>query len=243
MRGRMMSFVLAAGLVAVVSWPIVAQEPASAPVQGPMPAMQPAMPPAMPPMMPAPPARRLDLTFDGNGNVTLFAQGVTVREILAEWARKGGSQISGAEGLSGGPVTRQFENRPEIEVLSSLLRQAAGVGLLPRGIGSTGPSRLNVQIKATSNPTAGYTPTSSVTEAPVTTPGFPGDEIPPVQPNPGNQPAQVNPGANTPAQNRPMPGYPNSPVVPVVPVVPVATVPGGPPTPPPPGTGRGGGGR
>jgi len=227
----MMSFVLATGLVAVVSWPTGAQEPLSAPAQMPLAAT------------PAPPVRKLELTFDGNGNVTLFAQSVTLREILAEWSRKGGSQVVGAEGLSGGPITRQFENRPEIEVLSSLLRAAAGVGLLPRPIGANGPSRLNVQVRATSNPTTGYTPTSTVTEAPVSTPGFPGDEIPPVTANGANQPAQVNPNQNTPPQNRSMPGYPNSPVVPVVPVVPVATVPGGPPTTPPPGTGRGGGGR
>src|SRR5262249_54933162 len=129
MRGKMMSFVLATGLVAVVSWPTVAQVPLSTPAQTPLPSV------------PAPPVRRLDLTFDGNGNVTLFAQNVTLREILAEWSRKGGSQVVGAEGLAGGPMTRQFENRSEIEVLSSLLRSAAGVGLLPRAIGSNGPSR------------------------------------------------------------------------------------------------------
>lgn len=226
MRARLMSFVLATGLAAVVSWPTVAQEP-MLPAQSAMPAP------------PAPPIRKLELTFDGNGNVTLVAQSVTVREILAEWTRKGGSQVVGAEGLGGGPITRQFENRPEVEVLSSLLRSAAGVGLLPRAIGSNGPSRLNVQIKATSNPTTGYMPTSSVTEAPVTTPGFPGDEIPPVSPNGANQPAQINSNANNPPQNRPMPGFPSSPVVPVVPVVPVTTVPSAPIVP---GTGRGGGG-
>lgn len=230
-RARMMSFVLTTGLAAVVSWPTGAQEPMSAPLQS-------------PPATPAPPARKLELSFDGKGNVTLMAQAVTIREILAEWTRKGGSQVVGAEGLSGTPITRQFESRPELEVLSALLRSAAGVGLLPRALGSTGPSRLNVQIKATSNPTTGYTPTSSVTEAPVSTPGFPGDEIPPVGPNGGaNQPAQVNPNPNIPPQNRPMPGYPNSPVVPVVPVVPVTTVPTAPPQPgSPTTTGRGGGG-
>ena len=44
--------------------------------------------------------RKLDVSFD-KGLVTIEAQNVTVREILLEWGRKGGSRIVNAEKLAG----------------------------------------------------------------------------------------------------------------------------------------------
>ncbi len=49
------------------------------------------------------PTRTLELSFN-NGKVTLVARGVTVPEIMAEWARKGGSVVTNAEKLTGAPV-------------------------------------------------------------------------------------------------------------------------------------------
>jgi hypothetical protein len=58
-------------------------------------------------------ARKLDISFEG-GKVTLVAENVTLREILAEWARKGGSRIVNAERLAGSPVyLTEFKGQPE----------------------------------------------------------------------------------------------------------------------------------
>ena len=46
-----------------------------------------------------------------NGRVTLVAKDVTVREILAEWARVGQTRIVNAEKLTGGPVTLELDGR------------------------------------------------------------------------------------------------------------------------------------
>jgi hypothetical protein len=67
----------------------------------------------------------LKLTI-GNGRVTLIAQEVPLRQILAEWARLGQTTIVNAEKLNGPPLTLQLVDRPEREVLEVLLRSASG---------------------------------------------------------------------------------------------------------------------
>ena len=80
-----------------------------------------------------PSRRKLQLSFDGQGNVTLIAQGVTLQEILAEWTRLGGCYFPNADKLSRAMlVPLQFENVPELKVLDSLLRSAAGIIVAPR---------------------------------------------------------------------------------------------------------------
>ncbi len=189
-----------------------------------------------------PPPRKLEVTFDSQGKVTISAQQVTVSEILAEWARKGGTKIQGAERLGGGviQVPMLFDNRPELEVIEALTRQAAGISVAPRRIGAPGASRFeSIYIVATSAASASSpypsAPSYGGSAPPVR--GFPDDEVPPVTApgarDPQQQATQPPPGAR-PAPNTPS----NSPViVPVVPVVPV----GGTPAAPPAG-GRGGGG-
>jgi hypothetical protein len=185
------------------------------------------------------------LTFGTQGRVTIVAQQVTVSEILAEWGRKGGTKIQGAERLTGGviQVPMLFDNRPELEVIEALTRQAAGVSVAPRRVGAPGASRFeSIYIVATSAATASSPYPSAPTyggSAPPPVRGFPDDEVPPVTApgarDPQQPPAQPAPGA------RPGPTSPGSPViVPVVPVVPVGGTPAT-TTPPPPG-GRGGGG-
>ena len=49
-------------------------------------------------------AQNLQLTI-ANGRVTLVADNVPVRQILAEWSRIGTTQMVNAEKLSGAPVT------------------------------------------------------------------------------------------------------------------------------------------
>ena len=47
-----------------------------------------------------------------NGRVSLKATNATVREILAEWARVGQTQIVNGERMPGGPITHRADRRP-----------------------------------------------------------------------------------------------------------------------------------
>jgi len=163
----------------------------------------------------APPMpRRLELTFN-NGKVTLVAQGVTVREIMAEWARQCGCLVQGTDRLTGGSaLPMQFEDQPEAAVLESLLRSAGGYLLGPRPPGSRGASIYgSVSVFPVSHGIAApsYASPSVPIAAPLVTGGTPDDEIPPVTPVSNPQaPAQTAP--------TPPPGRPGGPAVPIVPV-------------------------
>jgi len=211
MRAKILTGLLSAGLLLLVTVHPTAQSPAST-------------------------ERKLLLSFDRNGLVSLVAQNVTVREILAEWTRQGGTQVQGADKMTGAPITVQFDGQPESVVLESLLRGTAGYILYPRMDGSSGASIWqSVSILATSHPTQLYSaPTSSSPQIAPIVQTMPDDEIPPVTPSP-NGPAQT--------QQAPPP-QPNRPTMPGV-YVPLQTVPpgGAVPTPTPtPNTGRGRGG-
>ncbi len=76
--------------------------------------------------------RKLEVSFQ-DGKVTIVAENVTVREVLQEWGRKGGSRIVNADKLSGAPVpVLEFRDEPEAAVLRSLLRDVPGYGAAPR---------------------------------------------------------------------------------------------------------------
>lgn len=198
---------------------------------------------------PAAVPKNLQLTFDGKGNVTLIAQGVTLQEILAEWTRAGNCYFPNAEKLSRAMlVPLHYENVPELTVLDSLLRSAAGMVVAPRTARTTGASAFElVQILPTSTATqtGNYSPINSL-PPPMPTAGNPDDEIPPVTPvNQGQRGA--DPSANRPPPP-PTAGVPGSGVfVPIQPVPsgqpaqgqPPATRPGMPtpiPSPPPAGS-------
>src|SRR3954454_14860541 len=86
-----------------------------------------------------------------NGLVTLIAHDVTVREILAEWARVGQAKIVNGEKLSGGPVTIELTDVPEARALDTVLRSAAGYVMAPRTAGAPGASLYDrILILATS---------------------------------------------------------------------------------------------
>jgi hypothetical protein len=192
---------------------------------------------------PPPIQKRLQLSFDGKGNVTLIAQGVTLQEILSEWTRIGGCYFPNAEKLSRAVIVPlQFEGVPELKVLDSLLRSAAGIVVAPRTTRTVGASSFEVvQILATSTASAsGVYPPINTMPAPLTTPGSPDDEIPPVTPvNQGQRGA--DPSANRPPPP-PTAGVPGTGVF--VPIQPVTSGSGpgrgGTPTPqpgaPPPGS-------
>jgi hypothetical protein len=144
---------------------------------------------------------KVQITFEPNGLVTLVANGATLREILAEWSRQGGSTFVGSERLSGGPQTLQYEHQAETVVMSSILRQAAGFILGARREGTRGASSFEViYILPTSNPSAsGYMSQPTMPQQQqVTTQGNPDDELAPVNGRgaPGPQPVQAPPPSN-----------------------------------------------
>lgn len=75
-----------------------------------------------------------------NGLVTLEAQNVSVRQILAEWARIGGARIVNGEKVAGAPVTLQLRAIPERQALDTILRGVSGYMLASRQTGVPGVS-------------------------------------------------------------------------------------------------------
>ena len=84
-------------------------------------------------------ADELELAF-GEGRVTLIATGVPLGDVLAEWARAGGTRFEGAAGLGGPAVSLHLEDVAELEALRLLLRPAAGFLAAPRLPRSPGAS-------------------------------------------------------------------------------------------------------
>jgi hypothetical protein len=185
--------------------------------------------------------RKLELSFDQAGHVTLVANHVSIRDILTEWARLGGTTFVNADKLPNTTLDTpiQFDHAPEAQVMESLLRSAAGFVLGPRlEGGATGPSRLaSVFILPTSHATAMYTAPAngSPVAAPISTMGSPDDEIPPVTPLPQAPPPPSTQPNQAPGNQPSLPGAPVGSTGPAVPISPVTPTTGT-------GRGRGGGG-
>lgn len=206
--------------------------------------------------------RKLDVSFN-KGLVTIEAQNVTIREILVEWGRKGGSRIVNAEKLAG-PVLPfvEFKDEPEVVVLRSLLRDVPGYGAAPRLTEAAGASTIEaVFILATrsvpvSSAPAGAAPMQNNPQvqqlmpqgpaqpqpAPRPVEGSVDSEIPPVRPMQGDLPPSTPGAAGSNPNLRTGPGGTVTSTIPGV-VIPGATPPpAGGATPPPAGGRRGGGG-
>jgi hypothetical protein len=101
-----------------------------------------------------------------NGRVTLHAQNVPLRTILAEWSKLGGAKIINGEAVAGAPLTLDLESVPERQALEIILRGVSGYVLAARQPGAVGVSMYDrIMILPTSaaprNPTpalAGSTP-------------------------------------------------------------------------------------
>jgi hypothetical protein len=188
----------------------------------------------------APDSSKLQLSFDRAGTVTLVAAHVSVRDILSEWARLGGTTFVNADKLPNTMLDTpvEFDHVPEAVVMASLLRSAAGFALAPRVEGGpAGASRLaSVFILPTSTPTSTFTaPVNSSPAAPISTLGSPDDEIAPVTPLPqaGPPASTQQPPPPSPSGLSRLPGASMPTTGPAVPISPVT---------PTTGRGRGGGG-
>jgi hypothetical protein len=70
-------------------------------------------------------AQQVSLTLN-NGRVTLKATNATIRQILDEWARVGGTKIVNGDKVGGQPITLTLVDEPEGQALETVLRSAAG---------------------------------------------------------------------------------------------------------------------
>jgi hypothetical protein len=190
---------------------------------------------------PTPAPAKIEITFEGNGVMSLKATNAPLRDILNEWTRKGGTPFVGAERLTGAPLTVEYPHKPETEVVASLLRSASGFVVGPRQAPSSAASSIEVvYVLATSTATTGgFSPAPAYAPPPPpTTQGNPSTEIPPIDPGRAGQAG--SPPAQPEAPPPPRPSGIGGVAVPVI-TVPVSSS-----TPPPAGTtgtgpGRGGG--
>ena len=103
-------------------------------------------------------AQKLDLAFH-DGAVSLVAEDVTVRQVLDEWARLGGTRVVNAHLLGGARISLQLDRVPEAQAIDRLLESAAGY-VARRRSGTTGPSDFAlILVLATSDPTTAATDT------------------------------------------------------------------------------------
>lgn len=102
------------------------------------------------------PASAQQLTLDiRDGLVTMTATNVPVRQVLAEWARVGGTRVVGGDRIAGAPLTLSFEGLPEAKALDIVLRGAAGYLAAGRSVPGAGRSIYDrILVLATSTPPA-----------------------------------------------------------------------------------------
>jgi hypothetical protein len=157
-------------------------------------------------------AGELKLTI-ANGRATLIATDVPARQILAEWARIGEIKIVNGDRVMGPNLTVQLIDRPEREVLDTVLRSVAGYVAAPR---STVAGNLSVFDRILILPTSQAPAFSPST---MSTPTFARPPVPVVpEDDPVEQPNVVPPGTVVipPApgavpQTLPAPGMPTQP--------------------------------
>jgi len=142
-----------------------------------------------------------------DGKVNLTTQNASLRAILNEWARLGGTQVVNAERLTGAPVSLQLTDVPETQALDIILRGAAGyIAGLRAGTAPAGTRSLLDRIMVV--PTAGTATVAAARPVGVGQPPFvPQRPQPFVQPDPDDDPiSDVPPDDERPVRNvRPTP--------------------------------------
>jgi hypothetical protein len=144
-------------------------------------------------------AQVLSLEFH-DGHVRLTAENVPVSQILAEWARVGGTRIVNGERVPGAPVTLEIVDAPERQALDTVLRGAAGYMVLARDTIAPGGSAFDkIMVLAT----------TSRAPAAAALPSQPAAQPPQVQNRPEQEPIEIE-EANENPQQAPLPpaGFP-----------------------------------
>jgi hypothetical protein len=141
-------------------------------------------------------AQTVSLQFD-NGHVTVNAQNASIRTILTEWARLGGTRIVNHERLGGAPVTVELSNVTEQYALDVLLRSAAGYVVTARPSAAGGASMIGglVILPTTSAPrTPAAVTFGAATASPVAALDDSRDDLPASAPRPNASPFPTIPG-------------------------------------------------
>jgi hypothetical protein len=146
-------------------------------------------------------AQNVKLEFR-DGKVNLTTQNASLRAILTEWARLGGTQVVNTERLAGPPVTLQLTDVPETQALDIILRGTAGyiAGLRATAEITTARSTLDRILIV---PTAGTA--ASVSARPAVPPPFAAPQRfpqPQPQPDPDDDPVSDVPPDDDRPQNR-----------------------------------------
>jgi len=102
------------------------------------------------------------------GRVTLHAQNVPVRTLLAEWTRLGGVKVVNGDLVTGAPLTLDLENVPERQALDIILRGVSGYMLAARESGAAGASMYDrIMILPTSAAPRNPPPASAPAPGPI----------------------------------------------------------------------------
>ena len=127
-----------------------------------------------------------------DGLVSIDARSVPARQILAEWARIGGTRVVGGDKVTGAPLTLKFANLPERQALDIILRNVAGYMAAPRQAtaapGASAYDRIlilattSAPANAAATPQRGNAPNTNATRMPN------GRPMPPRPPNMQPQP-------------------------------------------------------
>ena len=156
-----------------------------------------------------------------DNRVTLLASNATLAQILAEWARVGGTRIVNGERVAGSVTTLELSNVSETDALEIILRSVSAYLLVPRATPQSGASRFDRIL---------ILPTTAPPPRPVTVAATPPPAIPRPQFAPPNRPEDDDPPPQNPSDTVPVPGRP--PVFttfpPAQPAQQVAPVPAGP---------------
>jgi len=130
-----------------------------------------------------------------DGLVSLDAQDVTVRQILAEWARVGKTRIINVERITGGPITLKLDPMPEKQALDIILRSIPGYMAQPRATRVADASLYErILIMATTTVVAAprpQQPASGFPGAQITIPSGQGGTVTQLRPTP---PLPLSPG-------------------------------------------------
>jgi hypothetical protein len=134
------------------------------------------------------------------GRVTLHALNAPLRQVLAEWARVGGTKFVNVERVTGAPISVDLDNVSERQALDTLLRGVAGYVLGSRPPSAPGASTIDRVLILAASTAPRAVPQPTFTSGPATR--FPQPQFEPNDPeeNPIND---VGPG-----QPRPRPGFP-----------------------------------
>ena len=94
-------------------------------------------------------AQQLKVSFN-EGLVSVDANAVSVRQILNEWAKQGGTKVVGVERITGAPLTIKLIDVPESKALEVILRSVAGYMAAPRAAGTGASMYDRILVMATS---------------------------------------------------------------------------------------------